>query len=100
MSQNPSLSIFNPDGDSPSPEPCQELMNAVDAAIYEVERAEAVLRDRIFALLDCRKNHGLSVNGTNFDRLRAVVSSNLNTMVMVLTDLRDHVGIPKQGIED
>lgn len=100
MSQNPSLSIFNLDDDSSLPEPCQELMNAVDAAIYEVEKAEAVLRDRIFALLDCRKSHGLSVNGTNSDRLRAVAASNLNTMVMVLTDLRDHVGIPKQGIED
>lgn len=100
MSQNPFLSIFNPGDDSPSPEPCQELMNAVDAAIYEVEKAEAVLRDRIFALLDCRKSHGLSVNGTNSDRLRAVAAANLNTLVMVLTDLRDHVGIPKQGIED
>lgn len=100
MSQNPSLSIFNPGDDSPPSEPCQELMNTVDAAIYEVEKAEAVLRDRIFALLDCRKSHGLSVNGTNSDRLRATVGANLNTIVMVLTDLRDHVGIPRQGIAD
>jgi len=100
MSQNPPLSIFRPGDDSPSPEPCQELMNAVDAAIYDVEKAETVLRDRIFALLDCRKSHGLSANGTNSNRLRAMVGANLNTMVMVLTDLRDHVGIPRQEIED
>ena len=63
MSQKLQQSLFRPAEPSATPD-CRELQAAVDAAVYELEKAETTLRDRLFLLLDCQKG-GLSQKTQN-----------------------------------
>jgi sulfur relay (sulfurtransferase) complex TusBCD TusD component (DsrE family) len=58
MSPKSQLSLFRPEELSVS-QGCKELEAAVEASIFDLEKAETLLQERLFLLLDCQKN-GLS----------------------------------------
>ncbi|MFN9290701.1 MAG: hypothetical protein ACK6EB_21760 [Planctomyces sp.] len=103
MSQKLQQSLFRPAEPSATPD-CRELQAAVDAAVYELEKAETTLRDRLFLLLDCQKG-GLSQKMQNSE---AAVSqlpayqalTELKTVSETVLDLKDYLGISKQDAEE
>lgn len=102
MSPKSQQSLFRQEEPSATPD-CRELQTAVDAAMYELEKAETTLRDRLFLLLDCQKG-GLSRTTQNFEtavsQLPASQALNqLGTVSETVLDLKDYLGISKQEPE-
>lgn len=103
MSQKSQQSLFRQAEPSVTPD-CKELEAAVEASLYELEKAETTLRDRLFLLLDCQKG-GLSRTTQNSD---AVVSQlpayqalhELKAVSETVLDLKDYLGISKQDAEE
>jgi hypothetical protein len=78
------VGLFLPFTDPPT-SPCFEQENAAEEAANAVDRAVALLQDRVFALIDCQNRNKLPqqpqavFNGTNLDVVRSftVVKSEL-----------------------
>jgi hypothetical protein len=103
MSQKLQQSLFRPAEPSATPD-CRELQAAVDAAVYELEKAETTLRDRLFLLLDCQKG-GLSQTMQNSEttvlQLPAYQAlTELNRLLATIQALKGHLGISKQDAEE
>jgi hypothetical protein len=103
MSQKSQQSLFRPAEPSATPD-CRELQAAVDAAVYELEKAETTLRDRLFLLLDCQKG-GLSQKMQNSEttvlQLPAYQAlTELNRLLATIQALKGHLGISKQDAEE
>jgi hypothetical protein len=102
MSQKSQQSLFRPAEPSATPD-CRELQAAVDAAVYELEKAETTLRDRLFLLLDCQKG-GLSQKMQNSEAAVSQLPAyqalhELKTVSETVLALKGHLGISKQEPE-
>lgn len=103
MSQKSQQSLFRQAEPSATPD-CRELQAAVDAAVYELEKAETTLRDRLFLLLDCQKG-GLSQTMRNSDAAVSQLPAyqalhELKAVSETVLDLKDYLGISKQDAEE
>jgi hypothetical protein len=83
------LSLFQADEPSPTTDPCRLLKDAVQSAIYELEKSERILGERLQALQDC-------VDKTVF--YEAVRT--WQGIVEFTTDLKDELGIASTGCQE